>query len=129
MIALVSTSAGFFAVDLETYEVEPSEPFVPEPAPSLRLPLVVAAAAAGSTIAAVVAVRPPIVVSHDAGATWRESGRGLPEGRAIAVAESEPDTMVFAARNRVYVSRDSGVFWTALPVELPEIKSVAIREP
>jgi hypothetical protein len=125
MIALVSTSAGAFAVDLETSEIEPCEPFAAPAAPALNLPRVVAAAAAGSAIAAVVDARPPIVVSRDAGATWRESGRGLPAGRAIAVAESDPDTMVFAARNRLYLSRDGGVFWHALPVELPEIQTVA----
>jgi hypothetical protein len=128
MIALVSTSTGAFEVDLETDEVEACEPFVPAPAPVLNLPRVIAVAGAGSAVAAVVDRRPPIVVSHDAGLTWRESGRGLPAGRAIAVAESDPDTMVYGARNRLYVSRDGGVFWVALAVELPEIESVALRE-
>jgi hypothetical protein len=128
VIALVATLAGAFSVDLEAIEIEPCEPFVAAPAPALNLPRLVAAAAAGSTIAAVVDARPPMVVSHDAGATWRESGRGLPPGRAIAVAESDPDAIVFAARNRLYVSRDGGVFWQAVPVDLPEIEAVAIRE-
>ena len=126
MIALVSTAAGSFAVDLETFELEPCEAFAAAPTPALNLPLVVTAAAVGSAIAAVVDTRPPIVVSRDAGATWRESGRGLPPGRAIAVAESDPDTMLFAARNRLYLSRNGGVFWQVLPLELPEIDTVAI---
>jgi len=75
---------------------------------------------------AVVDTKPPIVVSHDAGTTWRESGRGLPAGRAIAIAVEDPDTAVYAARNRLYVSRNGGVFWTALAVELPEIEAVAL---
>ena len=87
MIALVATAAGTFAVDLETDEVEPADPFVPEPAPVLNLPLVVAAAACGSTVIAVVKSRPPLVVSYDSGATWNESGRGLPPGHAVAIAE------------------------------------------
>ena len=129
MIAIVSTSAGAFTVDLETEEVEPYEG-EPEPADSLslNLPRLVAAAAAGATVLAVVDTKPPIVVSHDAGTTWRESGRGLPPGRAIAIAVDDPDTAVYAARNRLYVTRDGGVFWNALAVELPEIDAVQLRD-
>ncbi len=126
MIALASTAAGTFAVDLETLDVDPAEPFVPPAAPVLNLPRVVAAAAAGSTVAAAVDARPPILVSHDAGSTWRESGRGLPPARAIAVAASDPDTILYAARNRLYVSRNGGLFWESLPLELPEIDAVAL---
>src|SRR5262249_42541590 len=96
--------------------------------PPLNLPRIVAAAEAGSTVVAVVDARPPMLVSHDAGATWRESGRGLPAGRAIAIAASDPDTLVYGARNRLYLSRDGGVFWEALSLELPEIESLAVRE-
>jgi photosystem II stability/assembly factor-like uncharacterized protein len=127
MIALVQTVAGAFAVDLETDEVEPWESEVgAAPAPALNLPLVVAAAATGSTVFAVVGTKPPLVVSHDAGMTWRESGRGLPPGVAVAVAEDDPDVAVYAARNRLYVTRDGGVFWTALPLELPEVVSLRV---
>ncbi len=94
----------------------------------MNLPRLVAAAAAGATVLAVVDTKPPIVVSHDAGTTWRESGRGLPAGRAIAIAVDDPDTAVYAARNRLYVTRDGGVFWNALAVELPEIDAVRLRE-
>jgi hypothetical protein len=128
LIAQVATAGGTFGVDLETEEVGPAEEFEPPPAPTLNLPRVLAAAEAGSTVVAVVDARPPMVVSHDGGLTWRESGRGLPAGRAVAVCEDDPDTLVFAARNRLYVSRDGGVFWTALAVELPEIEAVAVRE-
>ena len=47
-----------------------------------------------------------MLVSHDAGTTWRESGRGLPPGTAIAIADSDPDLLVYAGRNRLYVSRE-----------------------
>jgi hypothetical protein len=129
MIAVAGTVAGTFAVDLGTSEVSPwVEPMLPAVGPKLNLPRLVAASAAGSTIVAVVDVKPPLVVSHDAGSTWRESGRGLPAGRAVAVAESDPDLVVYAARNRLYVSRNGGVFWTALDAELPEITALELRE-
>jgi hypothetical protein len=127
MIAIVETVAGTFTVDLDDETVEPS----PIPAdlaasPSLNLPRLVAAAAVGATVVAVVDAKPPILVSHDAGTTWRDAGRGLPPGRAVAVAGDDPDTIVFAARNRLYLSRNGGVFWTALAAELPEITSVSL---
>ncbi len=128
MIALVQTVAGAFAVDLETDEVEPWNGDVSlEPAPALNLPRVVAASAAGSAVFAVIATKPPIVVSHDAGGTWRESGRGLPPGVAIAVLADNPDVAVYAARNRLYVTVDGGMFWTALALELPEIVGVRVE--
>ncbi len=128
MIAHVATADGTFAVDLESEELEPTGSFAVPPPPSLNLPRVIAAAAAGSTVVAVVDARPPMLVSHDAGSTWRESGRGLPPGKAVAAAATDPDTLLYAARNRLYVSRNGGVFWTALAVELPEIDAVVLRE-
>ena len=128
MNVLVATAAGSFTVDLDTDEVEPWDgDVVPAGAPALNLPRVVAAASVGSTVAAVVDAKPPLVVSHDAGTTWRESGRGLPPGRSVAIAEEDPDVLVYAASNRLYVSRNGGVFWTALDVELPEIEHVTLE--
>ena len=128
MIAIVSTAAGVFAVDLETEEVEPfDDELEPVETPTLNLPRLVGAASVGATVFAVVDTKPPLVVSHDAGTTWRASGRGLPPGRAVAIAADEPDTAVFAARNRLYVTCDGGVFWNALAVELPEIAAVRLR--
>jgi hypothetical protein len=128
VIVLAATAAGTFAVDLETDEVWAAEPFEPVPAPPLSLPRVVAAAESGSTVVAVVDARPPMLVSHDGGRTWRESGRGLPPGRAVAIAADDPDLLAYGARNRLYVSTDGGVFWNALAVELPEIEAVLVRE-
>ena len=128
MIALVATADGTFSVDLETEELEPAVPFEPAPALELNLPRVLAAAAAGSTVIAVVDASPPLLVSHDAAMTWRDSGRGLPAGRAIAISAADPDVVVFAARNRLYVSRNGGIFWTALTLELPEIEAVALLD-
>jgi len=125
--AVVTTASGRFAVDLDTGEVEPWGAETPAPAqPALNLPRVVAAASAGSTLVAVVDAKPPLLVSYDSGSTWREAGRGLPPGRAVAIADDDPDLLVYAARNRLYVSRNGGVFWSALPTELPEIEHVAV---
>jgi hypothetical protein len=127
LLAVVTTTDGAFGVDLDNDELEPWHGEVESPAaPSLNLPRVIAAAAAGATVVAVVDAKPPLLVSHDAGVTWRQSGRGLPAGRAVAVAEEHPDVIVYAARNRLYVTRDGGIFWTALTVELPEILAVTI---
>jgi hypothetical protein len=126
MNALVATVAGTWLVDLETEEVvvQVDEPVKPQ-AVDVELPLLVAAAAGGSTVLAVVDRRPPLVVSHDAGHTWHETGGGLPKGTAVAVDEANPDRMLYAARNRLYVSGDGGRFWHALVLELPEITAVA----
>jgi hypothetical protein len=129
MIALVATARGTFAVDVESEVVEPSddEP-TPPPELVLNLPRVIGAAAAGATVFALVDTRPPLLVSHDAGSTWRASGHGLPAGRALALSPETPDVAVFAARNRLYVTRDGGRFWTGLAVELPEILALELRE-
>jgi hypothetical protein len=128
MIALVDTAAGIFSVDLDTDEVGPWDgPFAVPPEPVLNLPRLIAAAATGAMVIALVDTKPPLVISHDAGSTWRESGRGLPPGRAVAIAEDDPDVAVYAARNRLYVTRDGGVFWTALAVELPEINALTVE--
>ena len=95
------------------------------PVPEVELPRVVAAGAAGSTVVAVLDLRPPLAVSHDGGRTWREAGRGLPPGRAVAIHADDPDLILYAARNRLFVSENGGVFWRALAVELPEIRAVA----
>ena len=74
----------------------------------LTLPRLVAAAASGSTVVAVVDRRPPLLVSGDAGATWREAGGGLPPGFAVAIDPDDPDLVLYAARNRLYLSPTAG---------------------
>ena len=103
MIARVATVDGVFEVDLETEDVEAGDGRrSSRSGVDTGLPRVVCAAAAGSTVVVVVDARPPLVVSHDAGQTWRESGRGLPPGFAVAVLEDDPDVILFAGRNRLY---------------------------
>jgi hypothetical protein len=125
--ALVRTVDGVFEVDLdEEMVLGAADVEVAPEAVSVTLPLLVAAAAVGSTVIAVVDRRPPLAISNDAGRTWREAGGGLPPGRAIAIAWDDPDFAVYAARNRLYVSTNGGVFWRALALELPEIEAVAL---
>jgi hypothetical protein len=125
--ALVRTVDGVFEVDLDEELVLGSSLAEVEPEPvAVSLPLLVATAACGSTVIAVVDRRPPLVVSNDAGRTWREAGGGLPPGRAIAIAEADPDYVLFAARNRLYLSTNGGIFWRALAPELPEIEAVSL---
>lgn len=125
-LALVETVDGVLEVDLDTEEVQPGAGTVEAQRVDTGLPRVVASAAAGSTVAVVVETRPPLLVSHDAGRTWQESGRGLPPGFAVAIADDDPDVILFAGRNRLYLSRDGGRFWHALSVELPDILAVEL---
>jgi hypothetical protein len=126
VIAAVGTVAGVLLVDVEAESLLGEGTEVPAlERPQVDLPRVVAAARAGSTVVAVVERRPPLMLSHDGGTTWREAGGGLPPGFAVAVAEDDPDRMLYAARNRLYVSADGGVFWRSLPFELPDVQSVA----
>jgi hypothetical protein len=123
--ALVRTSHGSWLVDLETEELLAAEDDAVECSDvKVSLPRVVAAAASGSTVVAVVDRRPPLAVSYDAGTTWHESGGGLPKGTAVAIDDQNPDRMLYAARNRLFLSEDGGRFWRALVVELPEIEAV-----
>jgi photosystem II stability/assembly factor-like uncharacterized protein len=124
---LVACALGTVAVDLDEEEdaevVDEDLPRVDPP--DLDLPLLVAAAAHGSTVVAVVDRRPPLVVSGDGGMTWRETGAGLGRAVAVAIAPEHPDLVVVATEERLHVSRDGGRFWSALAVELPSISAVA----
>ena len=125
MIAAVGTVVGVFLVDVEAEELLGDGNEVPATErPEVALPRVVAAAGSGSTVVAIVERRPPLMLSNDGGTTWREAGGGLPPGFAVAIAEDDPDRMLYAARNRLYVSANGGVFWRSLPFELPDIDSV-----
>jgi photosystem II stability/assembly factor-like uncharacterized protein len=124
--ALVECALGLALVDLDEEEVlELDEGTVSRPEVATSLPRVVAADRVGARVMAVVDRRPPLVVSDDSGATWREAGGGLPAGRAVAISPEHPDDVLFASASRLYVSRDGGRFWHALALELPEIRAVA----
>jgi hypothetical protein len=124
--AFVRTARGCWLVDLETEELlEAAEDDISAQSVPVSLPRVVASAASGSTVVAVVDRRPPLAVSYDAGRTWHESGGGLPKGTAIAIDADNPDRILYAARNRLFLSEDGGRFWRGLVVELPEIEAIA----
>jgi hypothetical protein len=124
--AAVRTATGSYLVDLETEELLGDADDFDVPQPNVKLPRVVAAASAGSTVVAVVDRRPPLAISNDAGSTWREAGGGLPPGFAIAVDQDNPDVMLYASRNRLYLSENGGTFWRALVLELPDIEALQL---
>jgi hypothetical protein len=128
--AAVETADGVVVFDLDEDEIVEHDAAltVTRSDVSLALPLLVAADQSGATIVAVVARRPPLVISRDAGATWHEAGAGLPPGHAIAIAPTHPDLMLYASRSRLHVSRDGGRFWEALTTEFDEITAVAWLE-
>jgi hypothetical protein len=126
MIAAVQTVEGVLLVDVDEEQLVGDGSELPEAdAPSVELPRVVATARSGATIVAIVERRPPLAISRDNGSTWTEAGGGLPAGFAVAIAEDDPDRMVYAARHRLYVSVNGGVFWRALTLELPDVLAVA----
>jgi hypothetical protein len=128
--ALVQTADGVLEVDLgEEVVLGEVEAAVEHETLGLSLPRLVAASAAGATVVAVVDRRPPLAVSYDAGATWTESGGGLPPGFDVAVDPADPDRVLYAARNRLYLSTDGGRFWRSLEPELPDVEAVVWAEP
>ena len=131
VIALVRTVDGVFELDVEHEDVlgEVDVP-VDRERPELGLPRLVAASASGATVVALVDRRPPLLISGDGGATWREAGGGLPPGYDVAVDPADPDRVLYAARNRLHLSTDGGRFWRSLAPELPDIEALAwSREP
>jgi hypothetical protein len=125
--AAVQTADGVYTVDVNeeiVLEFESGSELEPVATPKLSLPRLVAAAGSGSTIVAVLDRRPPLAISYDLGSSWSEAGGGLPAGRAVDLAEDDPDRVLYAARNRLYVSTDGGRFWRGLGLELPEIQAV-----
>ena len=129
MRAFVRTCEGVVELDLETGIVLESDAAVDHERLDLALPRLVAAAAGGATIVALVDRRPPLLVSRDAGATWSEAGAGLPAGYDVAIDPDDPDRVLYAARNRVHLSTDGGRFWRALEPEFPDIEAVAWAQP
>jgi hypothetical protein len=125
MIAAVRTIEGVVLIDLEDELTIEGQELPTVDSPTVELPRVVATARSGATIAAVVDRRPPLMISRDNGSTWSEAGGGLPTGFAVAIAEDDPDRMLYAGRNRLYVSVNGGIFWRALTLELPDVLAVA----
>jgi hypothetical protein len=125
MIAAVRTIEGVVLIDLDDELTIEGQELPSVDSPTVELPRVVATARSGATIAAVVDRRPPLAISRDNGSTWSEAGGGLPTGFAVAIAEDDPDRMLYAGRNRLYVSVNGGIFWRALTLEFPDVLAVA----
>jgi hypothetical protein len=126
MDALVATALGCVLVELESGDAElvDDEPPVVGSA-DVSLPLLIAADQVGARIVAVVNRRPPLMLSDNAGQTWRETGGGLPAGAAVAIHPDDPDRLLFASESRLYLSEDGGRFWSVLDPELIGITAVA----
>ncbi|MCG6887062.1 MAG: hypothetical protein LJE74_07630, partial [Proteobacteria bacterium] len=65
---------------------------------------------------------PRAYVTHDAGATWREIGHGLPDGAYVKVVREDPARagLLYAGTSRgVHVSFDDGEQWQSLQLDLP----------
>lgn len=118
--AVLTIDAEDGVVEIEAGAALTPPPDIPVPLPSVR-----ACVGSGSTLVALVDRRPPLVISHDAGSTWHEAGGGLPPGRAIAIDEDDPDSILFAAKHRVWRSANGGRFWESVVLDLPEIEAVA----
>lgn len=115
----MATALGCVIVDLESDDAELVGDDPPAPGSAdVSLPLVVAADEIGPRIAAVVDRRPPLMLSDDAGQTWREAGGGLPAGTAVAIHRHEPDRLLYASESRLFLSVDGGRFWRVLAPEL-----------
>ena len=123
---LVACAVGVVAIDPQDEEVTLLDEELPdrEEPEGLGLPLLVAADRVGSRILAVVARRPPLLISNDAGITWRELGGGLAAGVDVAIDPDSPDTIAYGTESRIYLSQSGGVFWEALETELPDISGL-----
>jgi hypothetical protein len=124
--ALIAFALGVAVVDLDTETAELLDAQVPpRRRHDVTLPLLVAADRRDPLVIAVVARRPPLVISRDCGRTWREAGGGLGTGRDVAISPRDPEVIVFAGQERLYLSTDGGRFWRVLAPELPEITRIA----
>jgi photosystem II stability/assembly factor-like uncharacterized protein len=65
---------------------------------------------------------PRAYVTHDAGQSWREIGKGLPDGAYVKVVREDPERpgLLYAGTSRgVFVSFDDGEHWQSLQLNLP----------
>ena len=126
MQALVATALGCVIVELESGDAELVDDDPPlAGAADVSLPLLIAADQVGARVVAVLNRRPPLMLSDDAGQTWREAGGGLPVGTAVAIHPDEPDRLLYASESRLFLSEDGGRFWRALEPELIGITALA----
>ena len=126
MQVLVATALGCVVVELESGDAELVDDDPPTAGSAeVSLPLLIAADQVGARVVAVLNRRPPLMLSDDAGQTWREAGGGLPAGAAVAIHPDEPDRLLYASESRLFLSEDGGRFWRALEPELIGISALA----
>lgn len=126
MQALVATALGCVVVELESGDAELVDDDPPTAGSAeVSLPLLIAADQVGARVVAVLNRRPPLMLSDDAGQTWREAGGGLPAGTAVAIHPEEPDRLLYASESRLFLSDDGGRFWRVLEPELIGITALA----
>ncbi len=126
MQALVATALGCVVVELESGDAELVDDDPPTAGSAeVSLPLLIAADQVDARVVAVLNRRPPLMLSDDAGQTWREAGGGLPAGAAVAIHPDEPDRLLYASESRLFLSEDGGRFWRALEPELIGITALA----
>jgi hypothetical protein len=46
----------------------------------------------------------------------------------VAIAETNPDLILYGTSDRLYLSRDGGRFWQSLGVELPGIETLVFDD-
>jgi photosystem II stability/assembly factor-like uncharacterized protein len=78
-------------------------------------------------------VRPHIYRTHDAGKTWHEIVRGIPDGEATNVVREDPQRpgLLFAGTERaVYFSLDDGENWRSLRLNMPatSVRDLIIKD-
>ena len=78
-------------------------------------------------------VRPHIYRTHDAGKTWTEIVRGIPDGETVNVVreDSQKKGLLFAGTERaVYVSFDDGDNWQSLRMNMPatSIRDLIVKD-
>jgi hypothetical protein len=129
MEARVATALGCVVVELESGDAELADDDPPAAGSAeISLPLLVAADQVGARVVAVMNRRPPLLLSDDAGRTWRETGGGLPAGTAVAIHPDDPDRLLYASESRLFLSEDGGLFWRVLEPELIGITAVAFSQ-
>jgi photosystem II stability/assembly factor-like uncharacterized protein len=78
-------------------------------------------------------VRPHIYRTHDAGKTWKEIVRGIPDGQTVNVVREDTQRkgLLFAGTERVvYLSFDDGESWRPLRLNMPatSVRDLIIKD-
>jgi photosystem II stability/assembly factor-like uncharacterized protein len=78
-------------------------------------------------------VRPHIYRTNDAGKTWKEIVKGIPDGQTVNVVREDPQRkgLLFAGTERaVYLSFDGGENWRSLRLNMPatSIRDLIIKD-